>query len=103
MDTDFDELAPARNGRPPTIPPLPPDASQEDMVNQLNLLTDAVNAQVATTLTHSIELGGIRSALQAHGSRIETTLQEAIKSIELAIGTARARPTDPAPPPGDKS
>lgn len=103
MDTDIDELEPRANGRPPTIPPLPPDASQEDMIQQLNLLTDAVNAQVATTITHAVELGGIRSALQAHGTRIETTLQEAIKSIELAIGTARSRPTDPAPPPGDKS
>ena len=99
MDTDFDELAPRNNGgRPATIPPLPSDASLEDVVQHLNVLTGAVNAQEAATKTHSIELGGIRSALQAHGSRIETTLQEAIRSIELAVGAARARPTDPAPP-----
>lgn len=103
MDTDIDELEPRHNGRLPTIPPLPPDASHDEMIQHLNLLTEAVNAQLATAVTHGIELGGIRSALQAHGTRIETTLQEAIKSIELAIGAARSRPTDPAPPPGDKS
>lgn len=98
MDTDIDELEPRHNGRPPTIPPLPLDASQEDIVQHLNLLTDAVNAQATAARTHSVELEGVRLALQAHGTNIETTLRNAVQSIERTLGIARTRPTDPAPP-----
>lgn len=99
MDTDIDEREPRHNGRPATIPPLPLDASQEDMIQHLNLLTDAVNAHATAARTHSVELEGVRLALQAHGTNIETTLRNAVQSIERTLGVAKTRPTDPAPPP----
>ena len=82
MGTELDELEP-RNG---TIPPLTDDASLEDIVAACNALSRAAR-------THSVELEGIRLAIQEHGTRIETFCQR----IEVALGAARNRTTDPAP------
>lgn len=86
MDSHVDELATHGNGRPPT---LPPDATLEDAIESVNALTRAAR-------THSIELEGLRLALQEHGTRIETFCQR----IERALGVVRNRSTIP-PPPGD--
>lgn len=87
MDSHVDELAPRTgNGRPPT---LPPDATLEDAIEAVNSLTRAAR-------THSIELEGLRLALQEHGTRIETFCLR----IERALGVVRNRSTIP-PPPGD--
>lgn len=85
----LDELEP-RNG---TMPPLPEDATLEDVVSAVNALRDAVSELAKASKSHSVELGGIRSAFHEQGTRIETFCRR----IERAL---RTRDTDP-PPPGE--
>ena len=88
-----DELSPAvTNG---SQPPLPPDASMDDVIEAINGLAKAMVSFARSSRTHSVELEGIRGALQEHGTRIETFCQR----IERALGLARTRDTDPAPKP----
>lgn len=86
MAIEFDELALPLRGtlRPPA---LPANATTEEVVT-------AVNALALAARTHSLELEGIRQAMQAQGTRIETFCLR----VERALGAPR-RPggTDPAP------
>lgn len=78
MDTDIDELEP-RNGS--ILPPvLHEDATPEEMVKAVNGL--------------AVELQLIRMAFQAQG----TAFALHCKRVELALGIAKTRDTDPAPP-----
>jgi hypothetical protein len=90
MGTEFfDELEP-RNG---AMPPLPDDASLEDVIRAINGLRDAVAELAKASKSHGVELGGIRAAFHEQGTRIETFCRR----IERAL---RTRDTDP-PPPGE--
>lgn len=87
---EFDELDTGNHDTSKRPPALPPDATIDDVI-------EAVNALAVAARTHSVELEGIRLALQAHGSNIETTLRTALLRIELALGIARERTTIPPP------
>ena len=58
--------------KPPRASSLPPalssDATRKEMV-------DVLNALLVSSRTHSVELEGIRLAMQAHGTNIETFCQ----------------------------
>lgn len=86
MGAEFDELELPRNGGTIRPVPLPDDATPAQVI-------DAINRLAADARTHSIELEGIRLAIQEHGTRIETFCQR----IERALGVSRNRSTDPAP------
>lgn len=81
---NLDELEP-RNG---TIPPLPPTATHDDLVEAFNNLAAAVRALVRTDRTHSLELEGIRLAIQEHGTRIESFCQR-MEAATARNGTQR--------------
>lgn len=91
---EFDELDNGNRDTSKRPPALPPEAQLEDVI-------EAVNRLAASSRTHSVELEGIRLAVQAQGTNIETTLRGALQRIETALGIARTRQTDPAPPPAE--
>ncbi len=76
--------------------PLPIEATNEEVVEAVNAMGAAIDRLAKSSRTHSVELEGIRLAIQEHGTRIETFCQR----IEIALGIARSRTTDPAPAPG---
>jgi len=86
---DIDELEVRRNGS--QLPPaLPDNASLEEVIDAINGLRASMAELAKASKSHGVELGGIRSAFQAQGTRIETFCRR----IERAM---HARQTDPPP------
>lgn len=80
---DLDEHEPRVNGS--TIPPVPETATHEELIEAVNNMAAAVRALVRQGRTHAVELGGIRNAYQAMGTRIETACERLEAAITMVL------------------